>query len=84
MTRASDSNRQQLIQDLDAFVFFHLGSNAGVGVEETSGGLSVRLEHRRIQSFQFSLSELEIDSFAHDPESFEEFLLDHLTTHRRS
>lgn len=84
MNKADSSSRQQLIRDLNAFVFFHLGSDATVELEEASGGLNVRLAHRRIESFQFTLSELEVESFCKDPQSFEEFMLDHLTTHRRS
>jgi len=84
VTTNSASNRQQVIRDLDAFVFFHLGSDATVQVEKTPVSIKITLEHRRVQAFQFTLEDSEIEIFARSPEAFEAFMLDHLTQHRRS
>ncbi len=68
---------------LDLFVFFHLGSDALVRLEELDGGLRVEIEHSRVRPFSFELNAQQVSDFSRNPALLEEFMLDQLTQHRR-
>ncbi|MEE8585335.1 MAG: hypothetical protein V3T83_10835, partial [Acidobacteriota bacterium] len=40
---------------LDSFVFFHLGSDAEVALQELPSGLRVAIQHARVHPFEFTL-----------------------------
>ncbi len=67
---------------LDDFVFFHLGSDAVVETRAFEAALEVSIEHPRVRSFRFRIGESEMARLSSDPRSFEEFMLDHLTANR--
>ncbi len=68
---------------LKAFVFFHLGSDAVVKVEEGPEHCRFRLAHPRIDAFEFLLAPGQMQILVRDEAQFEEFMLGHLTRHRR-
>ena len=72
-----------LAVELDAFVFFHLGSDADVSLGAGKGAICVSIRHRRVFPIQFELNPRMIDDFSRHPDRFEEFLLNILTRHRR-
>ena len=69
---------------LDAFVFFHLGSDAQIRVEVFEGGLRVGLEHSRVRPIGFTVGEAELAAMNRDSAVFEEFMLEHLVKRRRA
>jgi hypothetical protein len=73
-----------LKRELDAFVFFHLGSDADVSVSINHSRIHFSLDHNRIHSFSFSLSFEEFESITDQPEAFENVLLGYLAKHRKS
>jgi len=75
---------RRFIEKFNSFVFFHLGSDAVVGIGELHDGMEVEVEHSRVQPFRFTLSKSEIEKLIKDPDQFEEFFLSFLTTYRRS
>ena len=70
-------------EKLEAFVFFHLGADAGLSVEEQSGSLRCHVEHTRVEPFSFTVSFDQLKTFLDDPSGLERFLLEQLTPHRR-
>jgi hypothetical protein len=75
---------ETLEQELDAFVFFHLGSDAEIEIRQTRSGLSFSFRHQRINPFNFELSNHKIHSLIRNPEYLESLLLDQLNRNRRS
>ncbi len=73
----------ELASELDAFVFFHLGSDAKVEVQSSDDGFRLSIGHRRVSPIEFDLDSGKVADFSRQPELFEEFLLDLLTRHRR-
>jgi len=69
---------------LSLFTFFHLGSDARIGIAESQEGLIVTVAHSRVVPFEFRLSWPEIEQMLADPARFEGYMLDHLTRHRQS
>ncbi|GAB4249899.1 MAG: hypothetical protein Kow00109_25890 [Acidobacteriota bacterium] len=74
----------RLREFFDLFVLFHLGSNAFVDWHWNGQLLQVRVEHDRITPLQFHLDATQIEEFAASQETFETFLLQLLTRHRKS
>jgi len=69
---------------LKSFVFFHLGSDAQLGIESDSDHIQVSLSHQRIHPCDFSLSLQEASELATDEEAFEDYMFSLLTRHRSS
>jgi hypothetical protein len=80
----SDTPRAHFLDHLQAFVLFHLGSDAVVRVETSDEGLDVFLEHNRIRPVRFSVNRGQLKEMQQDPLRLEDFLLDLLTANRRS
>ena len=76
--------KQRFIHQLDQFVFFHLGSDCQVDINDKEDGLSVTLEHARVRPLSFRLSWPEAARLASDASAFEAFMLDYLSRFRRS
>lgn len=76
--------KQNFRQRVDLFVFFHLGSDASVAMREGAEGVRVHIQHRRVEPFDLSLSEDQIQHFLDHPREFEQFMVEHLNLHRRS
>ena len=68
---------------LDLFIFFHLGSDAEVAIQETEVALRVSLSHPRVHPFSFEIQSSSLQGYQQEPLLFEDFLLDQLTQHRR-
>ena len=68
---------------LDSFVFFHLGSDAEVAVQQLPSGLRVAIRHSRVHPFEFSLDSDQLEALTQDSDAFEEYMLSELTRHRR-
>lgn len=83
---ASDEFQQafkEFKEQLDFFVFFHLGSDASVSCDQGPAGVEVSISHSRVEDFRFLLSAQELAALVGDSDQLEEFLLGHLTRHRR-
>lgn len=78
------SLKQEFLEELRAFVFFHLGSDADVRIEDVSDGIGVSVKHRRVHGFHFTVKEDRLRDLLEDSSRLEEFLLDYLVTYRRS
>jgi hypothetical protein len=79
----NDGLPDELASELDAFVFFHLGSDAEVAVRGQSDGFRLSIRHRRVSPIEVDLDSRKIADFCRRTELFEEFLLDLLTRRRR-
>jgi hypothetical protein len=75
---------RRLQAELNLFVQFHLGFDANVVYAFSDKGMQVSIEHPRVQAFSFRLDLQEMRGLVDDPDLFEEFLLTHLTDHRKS
>ncbi len=80
----SETPGAHFLDHLQAFVFFHLGSDAVVRVETSDEGLDVFLEHNRIRPLRFSVNRVQLEEMQQNPLRLEDFLLDLLTANRRS
>ncbi len=78
--RLTDTFRERL----SLITFFHLGSDARVGIAEGADGLTVSVAHSRVVPFEFALTWPEIEQLLADPSRFEGFMLDYLTRYRQS
>jgi hypothetical protein len=67
---------------MDQFVFFHLGSDAQVRVDSGRDGIRVFVEHNRVHPFQFQATRDKIERLLKS-EEFEDFMLELLVRHRR-
>lgn len=76
--------RAALRSEIEAWSFFHLGSDARLAFADTGAGLKVRFEHRRIHPYEVRFSGADTDRLGADPEALEQLLLDELARHRRS
>ena len=65
------------------FVFFHLGADARLSVEDQSDPIRCHVEHSRVEPFSFAVSLDQLKTFLDDPVGLERFLLEQLTSHRR-
>ncbi len=83
MKKRNSDLRAGFQEKLDAFVFFHLGADAGLSVEEQGEFLRFDVEHTRVEPFSFTVSFDQLQTFLDDPPGLEGFLLEQLTTHRR-
>lgn len=63
--------------------FFHLGADARVEIHEEAVWLRVRIEHSRVEPFEFNLPPDEAGRLSNDPAALEQFFLQQLTAHRR-
>lgn len=70
-------------EKFDMFVFFHLGADAQIRIEEESDYCHVSIKHRRVNPFTFDILFAQIESLLQDPREFERFMLDQVTPHRR-
>ncbi len=75
---------RSFVEKLKSFVFFHLGSDAELTIDSEPEQIKVHLTHQRIHSFQFDLSVEKAGELASTPESFEDYMLDLLTQHRKT
>ena len=78
-----DRDIDQFQTRLNEFIFFHLGSDAVVGIEEGPGRSRFRLTHPRIDDFEFVLEPGQMRILVSDEARFEEFMLGFLNRHRR-
>ena len=69
-------------EELDQFVFFHLGYDATLRIEREPRGIRVSVEHRRVRPFHFRASRDRVERLLESGE-FEDFMLDLLVRHRR-
>lgn len=70
-------------EKLDSFVFFHLGSDAEIRIEEQGSVLEVSIAHRRVHRHSFTLDESLLTRLGESDDDFEEFMLEQLRRHRR-
>ena len=73
----------RLRDQLDFFVFFHLGSDADVAFDTGDRDLRIAISHPRVRPFELQLTWERVAEMARSPEIFESFLLEQLTRHRR-
>ncbi len=73
-----------LRERLSLFSFFHLGSDAKIGIAETSEGLKISVAHSRVHPFEIAFTWPEVQKLLAEPSRFETLLLDYLTRYRRS
>jgi len=71
-------------QRLNAFVFFHLGSDAICKIEQDRLGVRVTLQHPRVHTFSFQLENDALVRMLSNSDEFEDFMLDKLARHRKS
>ena len=74
--------KQIVLEGVDDFVFFHLGTDAKIDLREDNQGLGFRIQHERVQPFDFELSWMQIEQMTTDPELLEDYLLDYLARYR--
>lgn len=70
-------------QRLDLFIFFHLGADAQVSVEEGAGALLVSIAHRRVEPFSLQVAFSRVHALLNDSRGVENFMLEQLMPHRR-
>ncbi len=73
----------ELREQLDFFIFFHLGSDADVHVETLQEMLRITIAHQRVRTFRLVLDWERVEELARSPEMFEAYMLDQLTRYRR-
>ncbi len=71
-------------EEIGWFVFFLLGSDAKIEVDQQVEGIKVSIAHRRITPMVFELSWNEVSDMLQKKDRLENFLLDLLNEHRRS
>lgn len=84
MSAPQDSTINRFCQQLDEFIFFHLGSDAKQEIHCKEEGLQLCLEHPRIHAVTMQLSRREMTRLVGDRSRFETFFLDLLTSHRKT
>ncbi len=86
-SRSPDSGRvrdlERLREQLDFFVFFHLGADAEISLRACQGTLRIAIAHQRIRPLTLELTWERVGELAQSPEAFETYMLDRLTSHRR-
>ncbi len=75
---------QQFRENLESFVFFHLGSDAKLEIRDGAASLRVELEHKRIHDLEFEIDAARLRRLVAEPTLFEEMMLEYLVSHRRS
>ncbi len=75
---------QEFRDRLESFVFFHLGSDAKLEIQEELESLAVKLEHPRIRPLGFTIETARLRRVLAEPVLFEEMMLEYLVTYRRS
>ena len=71
-----------LLERVGDFVFFHLGTDAKVESREEDPGLRFRIQHERVQPFDFEVSWVQAEQMTTDPELLEDYLLEYLARYR--
>ena len=71
-----------LLERVGDFVFFHLGADAKVESREEDPGLRFRIQHERVQPFDFEVSWVQAEQMTTDPELLEDYLLEYLARYR--
>jgi hypothetical protein len=74
---------ERLREQLNFFVFFHLGADAEVSLKADEGNLRIAIAHDRIRPMSLELSWERACELAEAPEAFEMYMLEQLTSHRR-
>ena len=74
--------KQALLADLDDFVFFHLGADAGVESRENDQGMHFCIQHERVKTFDFDVTWEQIQEMTADPKVLEDYLLEYLARYR--
>ena len=74
--------RRILLERMGDFVFFHLGVDAKVESREEDPGLHFRIQHERVQPFDFELTWVQVEQMTTDPELLEDYLLEYLARYR--
>ncbi len=69
--------------ELDAFVFFHLGADARVTITRGVSGVEIAIQHQRVHDFSAEIDSRQLQQMAEDPEYFETIMLDYLSKYRR-
>lgn len=75
--------QKRIRQDLDDFVFFHLGSDAQVAVTEGPAGIEIVVEHPRVHRFTAKVDTQQLRQIAEHPDHLETILLEYLSKNRR-
>ncbi len=75
---------QQFREKLESFVFFHLGSDAKLALQQEPDSLAVHLEHKRIRPLRFTIDSTRLATILAAPDLFEEMMLEYLVAYRRS
>ena len=70
-------------EELDAFVFFHLGADARVTVKSETAGIEIAVEHQRVHDFSVKIDPQQLQRMADDAGYFETIMLDCLSKYRR-
>lgn len=70
-------------EELDAFIFFHLGADARVAVTGGLKGIEISVEHQRVHDFSVRIGPQQLQRMSEDAGYFETILLDCLSKHRR-
>jgi hypothetical protein len=70
-------------EELDAFIFFHLGADARVAVTRGLTGIEIAVEHQRVHDFSVKIDSQQLQRMAEDAGYFETILLDCLSKYRR-
>lgn len=83
MSPNENSPVDRLVQRLKLLVFFHLGADAKLKIDLTTGGLQVSIRHSRVNPFDLDLSRKELEAMADNPERVEELFLELLVKNRR-
>ena len=74
---------KQFEEELDAFVFFHLGADARVTVKGGVSGVGITVQHQRVHDFSAEFDSQQLRQMAEDPDYFETIMLDFLSKYRR-
>lgn len=70
-------------EELDAFVFFHLGADARVTVTGGVSGVEIAVQHQRVHDFSAEIDSKQLRQMAEDPDYFETIMLEFLSRNRR-
>jgi hypothetical protein len=75
---------QKFREELESFVFFHLGSDTDVEERSSETGLLVSVQHQRVHPFSFRLSYQQIAALINSPDGLEKFLMQKMSESRKS
>ncbi|HUV13585.1 MAG TPA: hypothetical protein VMY18_08065 [Acidobacteriota bacterium] len=87
MTRPKPPDPELLLkrfeEELDAFVFFHLGADARVTITGGVSGVEIAVQHQRVYDFSAEIDAKQLRRMAEDHDYFETIMLDFLSKYRR-